>query len=201
MDSREQTGGANKSFGSTDINSGQSDDNQDIKTKLLVTELISFEDSKNAVKSMNEKVPNVKRSQMQQTRQIISGRQLQKLDKNDNPVFVAIIRQTNESPQRRGNRGNKRSPHRVANFAAAHGMTEGEKRKINHEIGPKKDIITIGERQQQLLSSVPVNYRKDLESLIKEYRDIFPEKLPKGVPPSREVQHHIEIEPGSKPPY
>ena len=40
-----------------------------------------------------------------------------------------------------------------------------------------------------------------MESLIKEYRDIFPETLPKGVPPLREVQHKIEIEPDSKPPY
>ena len=30
---------------------------------------------------------------------------------------------------------------------------------------------------------------------------MFPEKLPKRVPPEREVQNQIEIEPGSKPPY
>ena len=30
---------------------------------------------------------------------------------------------------------------------------------------------------------------------------MFPEKLPKGVPPNREVQHRIEIEPSSDPPY
>ena len=149
---------------------------------------------------MNEKIPNVKRFQMHQTRQIISSRQLQKLAKNHNPVFLAIIRQTNESSQRRGNRGNKRCRHRMANFAAAYGMTQGEKRKINPVTGPKKDIITVSEREQQILNSVPDDYRKDLETLIKEYQDIFPEKLPKGVPPSREVQHRIEIELGSKPP-
>ena len=80
-------------------------------------------------------------------------------------------------------------------------MTEGAKRKINRETGPKKDIISVAEREQQVLDSVPENHRKDLEKLIKEYQDIFPEKLPKGVPPLREVQHKIEIEPGSKPPY
>ena len=37
--------------------------------------------------------------------------------------------------------------------------------------------------------------------MIQEYRDVFPEKLPKGAPPNREVQHHIEVEPGSDPPY
>ena len=129
----------------------------------------------------------MKRSQIQQRKQIISSRQLQKLAKNDKPVFLAIIRQTNKSPQRRGNKRNKRSLHHVANFAAAHSMTEGEKRKINSETDPQKDIITVVERERQVLNSVPDNYRKDLESLIKEFRDIFPEKLPKGAPPSREV--------------
>ena len=57
------------------------------------------------------------------------------------------------------------------------------------------------ERERQVLNSVPESHRKDLGKLIKEYRDIFPEKLPKVVPPSREVQHKIEIKPGSEPPY
>ena len=49
----------------------------------------------------------------------------------------------NETPQKRGKKGNKRSPNRVARFAAAHGMTEGAKREINRETGPKKDIISV----------------------------------------------------------
>ena len=56
------------------------------------------------------------------------------------------------------------------------------------------------EKEQQVLNSVPERHRKDLKSLIDEYKDVFPEKLPKGVPPSREVKHVIEIEPGSNPP-
>ena len=80
-------------------------------------------------------------------------------------------------------------------------MTEGEKRKINRETGPEKDIISFAEREQQVLDSIPENHRKHLQKLIKEYRDIFPEKLPKGAPPLREVQHKIEIEPGRKPPH
>ena len=51
------------------------------------------------------------------------------------------------------------------------------------------------EREQQVLDSVPKSYRKDLAELIKEYQYIFPEKLPKGVPSEREVQHKIEIDP------
>ena len=128
---------------------------------------------------MNGKAPNVKRFQMQQMRQIISAHQLQKLAKNDNPNFLAVIRQKNESPQRRRNKGNKQSPRRVANFSGVHGMTEGEKRKINRVSGSKKDMISVAQREQQVIDSVPKYQRKDPEKLIKEYRDIFPEKLPK----------------------
>ena len=40
-----------------------------------------------------------------------------------------------------------------------------------------------------------------METIIQQYRDIFPEKLSKGLPTERQVQHQIKIEPGSKPPY
>ena len=92
-------------------------------------------------------------------RLIISARQIQKLAKDDNPVSLAIVRQTNETRQKRGN---KRSHNRVAKFAAAHGMTEGEKWKIHRETGPKKDIISVAERERQVLDSVPENHNKNL---------------------------------------
>ena len=72
---------------------------------------------------------------------------------------------------------------------------------MNRKTGPKKDIITVKEREQQVLDNVPQVFKKDLAKLIKEYQDIFPEKLPKRVPLEREVQHQIEIESGSQPPY
>ena len=99
-----------------------------------------------------------------------------------------------------GKRENKRSLGHVAQFSA-HGLTEGQKRLMNRKTGTKKGIITVKEREQQVLDNVPQVFRKDLETLIKECHDIFPEKLPKGVPPEREVQHQIEIKTGSKPPY
>ena len=81
-------------------------------------------------------------------------------------------------------------------------MTEGHRRKFNKESGPKKNTISVKEREQEVLNSVPTVYRESLEKIIQKYRDVFPEKLPpKGAPPSREVQHRIEIEPGSEPPY
>jgi hypothetical protein len=36
-------------------------------------------------------------------------------------------------------------------------------------------------------------------SLVKEFSDVFPDDLPKGLPPKRAVDHKIELEPGQVP--
>ena len=148
----------------------------------------------------NEPIPHIiKRSQASKTRQMITARQMQKLAKQGQPVFLAITRPAQDVPQRRGKKGgNKKSP---IYGATTHGMTEGQKRKISKETGPKKDRITVAEREQQVLNSVPENHRVKLETIIREFRDIFLEKLPKGLLAERQVQHQIKTEPGSKPPY
>ncbi|CAI7743062.1 unnamed protein product [Closterium sp. NIES-53] len=38
-----------------------------------------------------------------------------------------------------------------------------------------------------------------VSALLAEFRDIFPDDLPPGLPPSRAVDHRIELEPGSRP--
>ena len=128
---------------------------------------------------------------------------MSKIAKGDHPVFLAIIRETNEAPIKR--KGNKRSSSRAARFAAVHGRSEIHKRSINKSQGPKKDIISTAEREQQVLDSVPTCHRERLGKLINQYHDIFPEQLPQGIPPKRVVEHSIKIEPGSKtsyrPPY
>ena len=40
----------------------------------------------------------------------------------------------------------------------------------------------------------------DASHIINEFKDVFPEDLPSGLPPRREVDHHIELEPGQIPP-
>lgn len=40
-------------------------------------------------------------------------------------------------------------------------------------------------------------YAAILSSLLNEFRDVFPEDLPDGLPPYREVDHLIEVLPGS----
>ena len=128
----------------------------------------------------------------------MSARQMQKLIKNDDSVFLAVVRPSDNFVPR--GLKNKRSPSYAA-VNSAHGMIEGQRRKINKESGPKKNIISVKEREQEVLNSVPVVYRESLEKVIQKYRYVFPEKLPKGATPNREVQHRIEIEPGSDPPY
>jgi len=40
----------------------------------------------------------------------------------------------------------------------------------------------------------------EVQSLLNKYSDVFPDDLPAGLPPEREVDHKIEIIPGSEPP-
>ena len=72
---------------------------------------------------------------------------------------------------------------------------------MNKETGPNKNIISVVERERPVLDGVPKNHRECLGKLIQEYHDLFPEQLPKAIPPSREVKHRIDVEPDSKPPY
>ena len=116
-------------------------------------------ESKMKPKGMNDAVKD--KTPLSQSRRLITARQLSKLAKGDNPVFLAIVRSTDEAPQMKNR--NKRSSARVAQFAAAHGMSEGRKRSINKKEGPNKNIITVAERERQVLDSVFVDHRERLE--------------------------------------
>ena len=48
----------------------------------------------------------------------------------------------------------------------------------------------------QLPDEVPA----DLAAVLRSYQDVFPSALPPGLPPAREVDHAIELEPGAPPP-
>ncbi|KAI5652215.1 hypothetical protein M9H77_29402 [Catharanthus roseus] len=41
---------------------------------------------------------------------------------------------------------------------------------------------------------------KEIEGILREFKDVMPDELPKKLPPRREVDHQIELEPGAKPP-
>ena len=48
-------------------------------------------------------------------------------------------------------------------------------------------------------SNKSVKFTASLERLLEEYQDVFPNDLPDGLPPSRDVDHPIDLVPSSKP--
>ena len=63
-------------------------------------------------------------------------------------------------------------------------------------------IREVPEGDNRLEISAPSNgeWQSAIQGILDKHKTIF-EKLPKGLPPKRSVDHHIELEPGSKPPY
>src|SRR5687768_4281121 len=41
----------------------------------------------------------------------------------------------------------------------------------------------------------------EYQKILEDYKDIFPKQLPKGLPPRRNVDYKIILEPKSKPPF
>ena len=50
-----------------------------------------------------------------------------------------------------------------------------------------------------MIENTAEEHRDELQRIIAEYRDVFPDKLPEGAPPSRSVTISIEVSPGSEP--
>ena len=54
------------------------------------------------------------------------------------------------------------------------------------------------------LDSVPSDSKavlnNDASNIVSEFKDVFPEDLPNGLPPKRPVDHRIELDPGQQPP-
>jgi hypothetical protein len=70
--------------------------------------------------------------------------------------------------------------------------------------GSEDQVLTNSSRSEpQSCLSVSVDsehqYQPLRESLLRQYKDVFPADLPSGLPPSREVDHKIELIPGSVP--
>ena len=49
-------------------------------------------------------------------------------------------------------------------------------------------------------AATKVTVDPDTEKIISEFKDVFPDDLPSGLPPKREIDHRIELEPGQNPP-
>jgi hypothetical protein len=63
------------------------------------------------------------------------------------------------------------------------------------EVRPR-NTRTAGPKRLEVPDGVP----NDLAAVLRSFEDVFPDALPAGLPPAREVDHAIELEPGALPP-
>ena len=148
----------NKGYGSSGINAGE--DEKLSKSKDNVVAKVNQDFKTNAVNKSEAKI-----NQLAQARRIISARQIQQLAKENHPIFLAIVR-ANENPKEQMTRKDKRIHRRAAKLATAHGLTESQKRMMTKETGSVKTIISVQERERQVLEGVPVSHWESLEKLI-----------------------------------
>ena len=79
-------------------------------------------------------------------------------------------------------------------------MTPKVKRALMKERGAIRKPPPVKETQRKIYSEVPREVRDGLDKILSDYEDMFPEQLPKGRPPKRELEFAIKTEPGAAPP-
>ena len=80
------------------------------------------------------------------------------------------------------------------------GTTEASKRDQIKQRGPKKDFAKATDVIRHAVDQVPPEAKDSLKNLLKEYKDVFPDKLPAGQLPKRHIEHAIPIKEGEAPP-
>jgi predicted aspartyl protease len=71
--------------------------------------------------------------------------------------------------------------------------------KRDYSTGPPSTIeLNLAESVHQDANIKPSD-APIISKLVNEYCDVFPDDLPKGLPPERFIEHHIKLEPGSQP--
>ena len=80
------------------------------------------------------------------------------------------------------------------------GVTQKVKQQIMKEKGPIRKAPPVAETRSKMCKEAPVEIRAELQGLLKQYDDVFPEQLPKGKPPKRTVEFEINTEEGATPP-
>ena len=130
------------------------------------------------------------KSRLESQRQLMTARGLKKLIKREKEqVFLAVVRCIGRP--------------KIVNAAIhpeSQGLTEKKKRELMKASGPKKEFLSVKEREEEILERVQPELRGKLRDIVDEYRNVFPEKLSKGRPPKREIDHSIETDPEAQPP-
>ena len=129
----------------------------------------------------------------------ISLQQAKKLaNTTDCPMFLGIIRGTEDWDVRPEKLKAKRPKSKLV---AAHGMTEGEKRRLMKETGPETKEIPAEAVIEEHIKKADPEVRASLRGILEDYRDIFPSKLPYGPPPKWQLDHEIDTVPWEAPPH
>ena len=131
------------------------------------------------------------RSKLAGQRQLFSPKQMQKLVKRGEACYLAIV-----------------LPNKTAVAGAAQGtpdlehqgMTQKVKRALMKERGAIRKPPPVKDTRRKIYSEVPREVRDGLDKILSDFEDMFPEQLPKGRPPKREVEFAIKTEPGAAPP-
>ena len=129
------------------------------------------------------------KSRLESQRELMTARGLKKLIKREKEqVFLAVVRCIGRP--------------KIVNAAIhpeSQGLTEKKKRELMKASGPKKEFLSVKEREEEILERVQPEFRGKLREIVDEHRDVFPEKLPRGRPPKREIEHSIETDPEAQP--
>ena len=75
-------------------------------------------------------------------------------------------------------------------------VTQKVKQQMMKEKGPIRKPPPVTKTRSKMCKEAPVEVREELQELLKQYEDIFPEQLPKGKPPKRMVEFEIKTEEG-----
>ena len=80
------------------------------------------------------------------------------------------------------------------------GMTQKVKRALMKEREAIRKPPPMKDTQRKIYREVPREVRDGLDKILSDFEDMFPEQLPKGQPPKREVEFAIKTEPNVAPP-
>ena len=153
-----------------------------IEKKTAICSSINVRKENESTNVEQTKVPHVQSSQTNESkgqRMMVSAKRMDKLLRSGAEVYLAVI---------------------LPSSIHKSGVTQKVKQQRMKEKGAIRKPPPVAETRSKMCKEAPVEVREELQELLKQYQDIFPEQLPKGKPPKRTVEFEIKTEEGATPP-